>query len=159
MDLAGVLNWPTLDPLSFTASLIAVTGALSTSGQILEKLLSLRQAPTKLLALINEVNALRSLLRIVQAAVEAVKEQDELKYDLVDLHNLIYPVNRYVQDLDNITQYQFRRSETVNSDGTPKVSRIAWLKGGPDLAALQSNLHDTRLNLIAALSAVNTVSQ
>jgi hypothetical protein len=45
----------TMDPLSITASLIAVLGAVSTTAGVLERLWGLRDAPTRLLSLMNEV--------------------------------------------------------------------------------------------------------
>ena len=54
-----------MDPLSITASVIAVLGAASTSGAAIRKLVALRKAPEELDALLNEGEALRSLLLIV----------------------------------------------------------------------------------------------
>lgn len=44
-----------MDPLSLTASIIAVIGAASATAQALEKLRSLRHAPQQILVVLNEV--------------------------------------------------------------------------------------------------------
>ena len=50
------------DPLSITASIIAVIGAAEGVGKTLTKIRNIRNAPTELLALINEVSDLRTIL-------------------------------------------------------------------------------------------------
>ena len=47
-----------MDPLSISASIIAVIGTIRTVSQGLERLASLRHAPDQLLALTNEVSTL-----------------------------------------------------------------------------------------------------
>ena len=51
-----------MDPLSVTASAIAILQILGTSGQVLNTLLSLRKAPIQLQQLWNEAEALRGKL-------------------------------------------------------------------------------------------------
>ena len=48
-----------MDPLSATASIIAILQIAGSSGQVLNKLLSLRNAPQQLQQLWNEAEALR----------------------------------------------------------------------------------------------------
>lgn len=52
-----------MDPLAATASIIAILQIAGSSGQLLNKLLSLRDAPQQLQQLWNETEALRGKLR------------------------------------------------------------------------------------------------
>lgn len=45
-----------MDPLSLTASILAVLGATHTTGKLIKKLWSLKNAPTEILVLANEVS-------------------------------------------------------------------------------------------------------
>ena len=54
------------DPLSITASIIAVVGAAECVTKTLAKIRSIRNAPDELLALINEVSDLKIILSDIQ---------------------------------------------------------------------------------------------
>lgn len=62
-----------MDPLSITASAIAVLGALTASGKGLNKLLSLPKAPEQLQTLSNELESFRGLLVTVQTVLLNLK--------------------------------------------------------------------------------------
>lgn len=144
-----------MDPLSFTASLIAVVGALATAFQSAQRLVSLKNAPMELIALLNEVTALRSLLRVITRSVDGLQDLREINEAFEDIQALLRPVKDHVQQLDNLTQYQLKRNEEYDRDGRPKVARLAWLRRGPDLSRLRQDIRDTRGNLQTAMTAVN----
>ncbi|KAL9097281.1 MAG: hypothetical protein Q9165_000708 [Trypethelium subeluteriae] len=147
-----------MDPLSITASLIAVSGALGTSVKALQKVASLRHAPSELLSLHNEVNSLRNFLRIVN---QAFRDGEHLQLPLETtegLETVKSTLESHVQELDNLSQYRLKRSEVLNKNGTPKVARLAWLRMGKDIACLQRKIRDSRLDLQSMFSVLSLQS-
>ena len=72
------------DPLSITASIIAVVGAAEGVGKTINKIRSFREAPNELLSLINEISDLRIVLGDIQgnlsqnaSSISLQREQSE----------------------------------------------------------------------------------
>ncbi|KAF2235194.1 hypothetical protein EV356DRAFT_130571 [Viridothelium virens] len=147
-----------MDPLSVTASLIAVSGALGTSVKALQKVASLRHAPSELLSLHNEVNSLRTFLRIVNQTFQDGGHLELPPESIEGLRTVKLTLESHVQELDNLSQYQLKRSEVPNKDGTPKVARLAWLRVGKDIACLQRKIRDSRLDLQSIFSVLSLQS-
>lgn len=144
-----------MDPLSATASILAVLGALAASAKGLRKLLALRKSPKELSDLIHEVTALRSLLRIVHASLLNLGNITPLQAFLQELQYLLKPVEQGMVELDKLTKHQLRRRESPKLDILPHVSAMTWLKGGPDISHTKQGIRDARSNLHAALTAFN----
>ncbi|KAF1951669.1 hypothetical protein CC80DRAFT_553045 [Byssothecium circinans] len=62
------------EPLSITASILAVLGAAEKTGKGLERLRTLHNAPDELQYVLNEISDMRIVLRSVQKALTAVTE-------------------------------------------------------------------------------------
>ena len=147
-----------MDPLSVTASLIAVSGALATSVKALQKVVSLRHAPSELLSLQNEVKSLQSFLRIVNEAFRDSEDFQLPSETIEGLEAIKSTLEGYTQELHDISHNELKRSEIPNKNGTPKVARIAWMRLGNDVACLQRKIRDSRVDLQALLSILSLQS-
>lgn len=144
-----------MDPLSITASSIAVLSAVTLSGKNFNKLLSLRKAPAEVLELSNEVEALRSMLLIVQNSLLHIHGSTTYRTGEKELTVLLRAVETSVLDLEKTIEYQLKRPEQVYQDGHLKISRSAWLKAAPEIERLRERIRDARSNLIAGLATIN----
>lgn len=144
-----------MDPLSATASVLAVLGALAASAKGLRKLLALRKSPKELSDLLHEITALRSLLKIVHASLLNLADIAPLQAFLQELQCLLKPVEQGMLELDKLTQHQLRRRESSKMDVLPYLSGMTWLKRGPDILHTKQVIRDARNNLHAALTAFN----
>ena len=151
----ALANHLAMDPLSITASSTAVLSAVTVSGRGINRLISLYKAPTELLALLNEVEALRGLLTIVQSSLRRIKGTDALLSYEVSLNVLLQAVQHAVLDLESKVEYQLKRNEEKDYRGRPKVSRMNWLRARPEIALLRQNIRDARDNLTAGLAAIS----
>ena len=144
-----------MDPLSIAASSIAVLGAIMGTGRGIHTLLSLRKASAELYMLSNEVEALRGLLLIVHTSLHQIHGSETYLANEEALRLLLNAVKDSVLDLESKIEYQLKRSEDVDRQGLPKVSRAAWLKAGPDIDRMRQRIRDARGNLEAGLLAIN----
>ena len=144
-----------MDPLSITASSIAVLSAISGTSKGIGKLTSLRRAPIELQSLSNEIEALRCLLSIVHTALR--RFQGTLAYQGSGdaLCTLLAPVQDSVLELQSKIEYQLKRSDELDKNGLPKVSRTAWLRSNGEIQRLREKIRDARANLLTGLATVN----
>lgn len=139
-----------MDPFSTVARLIAVLNALTTSNNGTNKLLSLRKEPGEMLALSNEVEALRAVLLFVDRILLQVHESTvHQKYEEA-LKLLLKVVEASVLDLERNIDYQLKHPERVNQDGRLNVSHANLLEIEP----MRDLIKYARRNLVAGLSAV-----
>ena len=111
------------DPLSITASIIAVVGAAEGVTKTLAKFKSIRNAPDELLALINEVSDLKLVFSDIQnhiviqrAQIPQTKEQN--------ISTLVKRAKDKLLELDQLIQYRLVKPESDQI----KVSRREWLR-------------------------------
>ena len=144
-----------MDPLSITASAIAVLQAVSGTGKGISKLMTLRNAPLELQALYNEIEALRSLLVIVQSSIRQVQQSDAYEDLREPLCHLLTRTKAAVLDLETTVEYELRHGVEMDKNGLPRVSRTAWLRKSSKLEKLRAKIQDTRDNLSVGLQAIN----
>ena len=140
------------DPLSITASVIAVVGAAEGVGKTLNKIRNFRDAPKELLALINDISDLRIVLgdlesHLTQNAPSIQEEQSE------HISTLLNRAKEQLLQLDELVHYRLTRS-----DSTPqqvKISRQEWAKATSTIKKYRKRLQNTRLNIVAHMLIVN----
>ena len=143
------------DPLSITASIIAVLGAAEGVTKMVGKLKSIQHAPTELLALLNEIADLTLVLRHVQNFVRSqsarspISNQDQFQH----LSTLIDKAKEKVLRLDELIEYRL-----VKPDSTPqsiKILRLEWVKARRPLKDFQQSLRDIRQNISTHLLVID----
>ncbi|KAI9702646.1 MAG: hypothetical protein M1820_006152 [Bogoriella megaspora] len=136
-----------MDPLSITASLISVGGALKASLAALEKLVALKYASAELLELQNEVQSLRGFVKYSNSML-CDNASEQLSPDAITLlEEIVARLRANVQELENMSQYQLKGSEIPNKDGTPKVDRLNWIRLNADIVKVKRNIRDARQDL------------
>ncbi|MCJ1385550.1 hypothetical protein MMC17_008673 [Xylographa soralifera] len=143
-----------MDPLSLTASILAVLTAAGTVANGLKKLRSLKHAPDEFVTLTTEVSDLQLVLEEVNDAIRAQGEHGERLS--TNLAKLLLRAKTTLVKLNKIIQKRLTRTQTSNINEL-KVARLAWIIKRPVVRALQEELQGIRLNLTTALTSGNSV--
>jgi hypothetical protein len=144
-----------MDPLSITASSIAILGTITGTSKGISKLVSLRDAPIELQALYNEVEAFRSLLVIIQSSLRHVQGSEAYEEYGQALCNLLTEAKQAVLELECTIEYQLRRGVEVDQNGLPKVSRMTWMRSAGKIEELRMKIKNSRGNLSTGLQAIS----
>ena len=142
------------DPLSITASIIAVVGAAEGVTKTLAKIRNIRNAPEELLALINEVSDLRIILAGIQSYVQNTAASPELQDALQHLTVLINRAKDKLLQLDELVQYRLTKPESVADQ--IKVSRREWARAKTTIDDFRQSLRDIRINIVTQMIVVNS---
>ena len=145
-----------MDPLSITASAIAVLGAFRQAVKSAERLRAVRRAPEELKLLLKEVTDLSELLKDAQLAQRppAYEETDAFATPIpnpsptsLDWH--ISRTSTVLQDLDSLVEDHASRTDRRRLDH----GHWGWHQGRRKANALREELKVLRLNLAASLGA------
>jgi hypothetical protein len=136
-----------MDPLSFTASLIAVIGLTTTAAKTMHQLIvSMRQAPDVVLALSNEL----SDLALVLLEVKHISDSSSLPQE--SRERLALLLSRTHLKVDEVEKLASRLSE-ASSSNLLSLTRLTWREGKAKASALQKDLRLARSNIAAILAA------
>ena len=138
-----------MDPLSVTASIIALVGAAGDIGKGLKKVLRLRHAPDILLALNNEVVDLQC---VIQDIDDVLRQHSEI------INRPIYPslyrgltrAKETLLELDSLIAYQM--TTVHGTDSHLRLDRSTWLRAEPHVQRLKDQIRSDRVDLSAALN-------
>ena len=143
------------DPLSITASIIAVLGAIEGVTKTLAKIKNIRNAPQELLALINEVSDLKLILSDVQSYVtEATARLDLPQEPLQHMSTLANRARSRLLELDELIQYRFTKADSITDQ--IKVSQREWARGRSIIETFRQSLRDIRLNIVTQMVVLNS---
>ena len=144
------------DPLSITASIIAILGAAEGVTKMVGKIKGIQDAPTELLALLNEVADLTLVLRHVQnfTRSQSARSPQSLQDQCQHLSALVDRAREKVLRLEELIEYKL-----VKPDSTPesiKISRLEWAKARRPLKEFQQSLRDIRQNISTHLLMIDS---
>ena len=148
------------DPLSITASIIAVVGAAEGVTKMIAKIRNIRNAPEELLALINEVSDLRIIFGDVQHYLQNAQRCQSMPRvftDLTELHHMFILINRAkykLLELDELIQYRLTKPESIADH--VKVSRREWARSKTTIEGFRQSLRDIRLNVVSPMVIINS---
>jgi hypothetical protein len=132
-----------MDPLSITASVIAVVGAAQESGKVSLKFLrNLKNAPRELQELIDEVTQIGTVLDDVKSAVEAGGKSTPA----LDL--LLKKAAAKLLELEKLIHY-----ELIKAKEDVRVDRVAWATHQKQVVRFQEQLRNIRHDITTVLSA------
>ncbi|KAL9119072.1 MAG: hypothetical protein Q9187_004373 [Circinaria calcarea] len=143
-----------MDPLSVTASIIAVVGAGTTTVKLLKKLVSLKNAPAIALALDSELSDLRLNVLAIQDLFMRQAEKltshsggdTVLDRDVIaNIARCLKQTNDLAVDLDHLLNPLL--SSTFHSGNAMPGKWYGWIKNEKKLKRFQQELHDTRIKL------------
>ena len=148
------------DPLSITASIIAVVGAAEGVTKTLAKIRNIRNAPEELLALINEVSDLRIVFGDVQNYIQSTERSQttsRLATTNEVLQHMAILINRAkykLLELDQLIQYRLMKPESISNH--IKVSRREWTRAKTTIESFRQALRDIRLNIVTQMVIINS---
>jgi hypothetical protein len=132
-----------MDPLSITASAIAIAGA---TAQTLEALNSIHGASSELHALMNEVSELRIVLPEVERVILERRTHQQLPQGTVDkICKLLEGAKNNLHSLDNMIKD--RLTSSYSPSGEAKVARLSWLRQKSKVRRIQQELRGNRNSL------------
>ena len=143
------------DPLSITASVIAVVGAAEGVSKTIAKVKSIQNASNEALALINEVSDLRIILYDVESYVSQNARWSHSPPEQLDhMTTLLTRAKDQLLQLDKLIQYQLVKPEST--DQKIKVSRREWARAKDVIKNFRRSLRDIRLNIVAQMVVLNS---
>lgn len=141
-----------MDPLSITASIIAIVGL---ANQCATRLRVLGQASTEVILLVNEISDLNTLLTqlIVLNHQTEQLEKSAAEGSRIALKSLLNRAEEQLLALHKLVQNDLTRSTSGKST---KANRLGWVRNKDHVIQLQQSIRSTRLNLAIALGTVNS---
>ena len=138
-----------MDPLSISASVVALLGAGGTLSKLLRKGIGLKNAPDVLRALNDEVSELQSIANDVNDLLwTATQDTDDHPPE-----SLISTLSRVKSILLRLESYISYQLTTVTADGgSIRVDKSVYLRAERRLQELKDEIHASRIALASALS-------
>ncbi|KAL8861156.1 MAG: hypothetical protein Q9178_002372, partial [Gyalolechia marmorata] len=143
-----------MDPLTITASVIAILGAAGQVTKGIAKVQALQHAPADLSGLMNEVSDLRAVISQVSTFSNQL-EEERFRGPVVTLKGHLDEAMVRLRTLDNLINVELFK---VRADGTIKMSRTAWIRLKADVQRRQRELRSIRVNIGTALGVVTSSS-
>ena len=134
-----------MDPLSLTASIIAIVGAGSTLAQTVKKIASLRGAPAVLLALNNEIADLQLALHAIIDVYEGGHTVQEST--AASLSSTLLQIRTSIEQLVGLVA-RVQKPSNGPTDGL-KLNRVAWLREQSRLNGVNNDIRDCRQKLVS----------
>ena len=143
-----------MDPLSITASILAVAGAAATTGKAFSQLrLLCKTLPGRLHALSNEVADIELVLCQVAALVEDRRNDPIIKDQQTNISHLLERAQARLDELRAILQ----KLTDICEETKVSIFRIhAWRKDQPRLQLIQEDIKSVKCSLNIMLGASNS---
>ena len=132
------------DPLSVTASIIAVVGAADAVAKGSRRLKAAKDAPKGLKDLVLDVAQLEMVLNCVKSVVLTAGSP------AIELATLIGEAGSKLLELRSLIEYTLTKAGVSD-----KVDRWQWLRKGNEVERLRNQLSTIRLNLVALTNSAN----
>ena len=143
-----------MDPLSMTASLIAVATLAASTGRAFRELRALcKSLPGRLHALSNEVADIELVLYQVASVVEERAGDPILQDQQANIPQLLKQAQAKLDELRTIVQ---KLTEFCEHTKIPLFRAHAWRKDQPRLQALQEDIKTVKCSLNIMLGASNS---
>lgn len=142
-----------MDPLSITASIIAVIGLGGKTVASLAKLRAIVHAKEELSALINEISDLQAVLTTL-SHITAEEENDHVHLGPKKaLASHVQRAKDKILELEELIAYELTK---IGRDGNIEAARHAWLRKRHVVFRLQDELKTIRWNLATSLGMVTS---
>ena len=143
-----------MDPLSITAGTIAVIGAVGQTAKALQALRAIRQAPTEIQSLLEEVVDLDTLLEQIQADTKHRPLRPEPSASHDGQNGLDRQVRRASEKLTELTTLLESHSKSQKIAGIER-RHFAWRRGRRTASVIREDLKLIRMNITASLGALS----
>ncbi|KAF2236787.1 ankyrin [Viridothelium virens] len=141
-----------MDPLSVSASIVALVGAATTAVKIIKKL---HDAPSEVCGLLEEISDLQAVLAGLHTVVTNLSAEDRSPTTRLltqSLSDLLDRAKSKIVKIGGIIHGILDRPAAEN--GKAKVSRVSWLMEKSNVRALQEDIRSIKLSLALLLGAV-----
>ncbi|KAL8834483.1 MAG: hypothetical protein Q9170_003718 [Blastenia crenularia] len=143
-----------MDPLSITASVIAVAGLAASTGRAFQDLRSLcKTLPGRLHALSNEVADIELVLYQVASVFEQRGKDPVLQEHALSIPKLVEGAELKLEELRSIIR---RLSQLCKGTRAPLYGAYTWRKDQPRLQSLQDDIRNIKCSLNIMLGASNS---
>ena len=132
------------EPLSLTASIIAVVGAADEVTKGLRRLKAAKDAPKGLQDLLEDAEQLEMVLNCVKNTVHGSRSPP------IELATLTREAGSKLLELRSLIEYGLTKAGVSD-----KVDRWQWLRKGNEVERLRNQLSTIRLNLVALTCSAN----
>ena len=146
-----------MDPLSITVSLIAIAGAIKSTGKIVATFRNLSDRPKELVRLLGETDELHDILLQISSVVDNFRLDAAFKDDIYRCRTIewigeqVKKADESMIELDRLGQICSKTS----SSGQVECSRKKWQQNRAKAAALLSDLQSIRAKLLSSLAIIN----
>jgi hypothetical protein len=148
-----------MDPLSVTASVIAITQAVFSIGQGIQAFRSLNNASTELLSLLQDLISLQAVLQLLKAHISSqpsLSVRIPIDYPLA-IQSLYLDLSKTTAELNDLAERLLASSKGINKKGLYHVSRISYLKEKSNIERLRDRSQVLQNNASSCLAAFNTL--
>ena len=146
-----------MDPLSVTASIIAVLGAGGTIVGTLEKANLIRKAPETILSLNNEISDLRLIVHETQRLLRENQDRDPAGSDTRTFADDVTPIlirgRDKLLELESLIEYSLTAPKTSTSS-KPRIRKAAWILKQQKVQSIKDEIRSLRINLAAIVGIV-----
>lgn len=146
-----------MDPLSVTVSVIAIIGAITTTGKGIASLRQIRDAPKELARLLSEIDELHDVLQQIYSVVDGLRlesagQEDIHTYRTIEwIKEQVEKADEAVLELDRLGQICSKTSDT----GQTECSRRRWQQNRTRAKTLLSDVQSIRGKLMSSLAIIN----
>lgn len=149
-----------MDPLSITASIIALGQAVASTGTVLRTVRSFVNAPAEFLALLNDLTSLQAVVEDIKSSCEAIEagSTSSISKNLKTLEALEQDLRQIYSDLTKLAEKFIAGLRGRNRNGLPRISNFKWFKEKDNIKQLRERARDLQLRLALAYNILN-VSQ
>ena len=150
-----------MDPLSLTASIIAIVGVGGQAAGAVRKLAALKNAPELILALNNEITDLHLVVSAIQDVYQRQRNWDSPSPASMtsDINTSITSSLQHAINTTAKLEVLYGRlkiSSAGTSTGPIKFNTVAWLREQRNIRQIQQDLRSVRIKLAGALSILNS---
>ena len=137
-----------MDPLSLTASIIAIVGGGNTVGKGLKKILSASHLPDILLQLNNEVTDLQYTVQDINDLLQLQTQKPLSSY--ASLTSALKFSKQTLLVLESLIAYELTTVDSRNRQ--TRIDWISWLRVEPKIKRLKEDIRADRVRLSSALT-------
>ena len=146
-----------MNPLSITVSILAIAGAISTTGKGIASLRKIRDGPQELARLLRETDELHEVLLLIYSVIHSLRSEPANRDDAYRRRTMEYikeeveKADELMIELDRLGQICSRSS----SSGQIEYSRLRWQRNRTRITRLLSDVQSIRGKLLGSLSIIS----
>lgn len=151
------LSFSGMDPLSITVSILAIAGAIRTTGKGIAKLRKIRDGPKELVRLLSETDELHDVLLQIYSVIRSLRSEPANQEDVFQCRTIewikeqVEKADESMIELDRLGQVCSKTS----SSGQVEYSKLKWHQNRTNATRLLSDVQSTRGKLLSSLAIVS----